>query len=374
MMDAIYRTLRRGKHRLLLWQGQEADGSVDTKTPSKVGLHDEMGRLEKVLLMSKFIRHALIPLQLMKKFERGDLPKNEWLDNMAFRRIEEIHAVSCERSSFGDLITYYVPQVEEAKSENLYLYIDLPRFDFPVIFNEQVRAKGYPSVFGLCPEVPKEASLPIYPFTSNAPNATQPPPQPLVNINTDPHLWQILDPDMILENPVEDKHRRLVRSHRSGPLDREMKPNAAIRDELNVSRVNYRFAKLTLILAQDILNYAPTQTLSSEEKDLIWKFRFYLTRDKRGLTKFLKSVTWRDPSEVKQAVEVLLPLWTEVDTDDALELLGPNTVDSRVRSFAVKQLRRADDDVRLSLIRALAYTHVVGDRNSPCTYYNLYKP
>lgn len=40
---------------------------------------------------------------------------------------------------------------------------------------------------------------------------------------------------MILENPVEDKHRRLVRSHRSGPLDREMKPNAAIRDELNVS-------------------------------------------------------------------------------------------------------------------------------------------
>ena len=91
---AIYRTLRRGKHRLLLWQGQEADGSVDTKTPSKVGLHDEMGRLEKVLLMSSFTHHALTPPQLMKKFERGDLPKNEWLDKMAFRRIEEIHAVS----------------------------------------------------------------------------------------------------------------------------------------------------------------------------------------------------------------------------------------------------------------------------------------
>ena len=45
---------------------------------------------------------------------------------------------------------------------------------------------------------------------------------------------------MILENPVEDKHRRLVRSHRSGPLDREMKPNAVIRDELNVSPSNLR--------------------------------------------------------------------------------------------------------------------------------------
>ena len=93
------------------------------------------------------------------------------------------------------------------------------------------------------------------------------------------------------------------------------------------------------------MNYAPSQPLTSEEKDLIWKFRFYLTRDKRGLTKFLKSVTWRDPSEVKQAVEELLPQWTEIDIDDALELLGPNTVDSRVRAYAVKQLSRADDDV-----------------------------
>lgn len=102
---------------------------------------------------------------------------------------------------------------------------------------------------------------------------------------------------------------------------------------------------MTLTTRQNILNYAPSQPLTSEEKDLIWKFRFYLTRDKRGLTKFLKSVTWRDPSEVKQAVEELLPQWTEIDIDDALELLGPNTVDSRVRAYAVKQLNRADDDV-----------------------------
>jgi hypothetical protein len=45
-------------------------------------------------------------------------------------------------------------------------------------------------------------------------------------------------------------------------------------------------------------------------------------------------------------VEELLPMWTEIDLDDALELLGPGTVDSRVRAFAVRQLNRADDDVR----------------------------
>ena len=71
-----------------------------------------------------------------------------------------------------------------------------------------------------------------------------------------------------------------------------------------------------------------------------------MARDKKGLTKFLKSVSWRDSSEVKQAVEELLPMWTEIDTDDALELLGPGIIDSRVRGFAVKQLSRADDDVR----------------------------
>ena len=42
------RTLRRGKHRLLLWPGQEADGSMESTTPSKLSTRDEMGRLEKV--------------------------------------------------------------------------------------------------------------------------------------------------------------------------------------------------------------------------------------------------------------------------------------------------------------------------------------
>ena len=32
-------------------------------------------------------------LQLVKKYERGDLPKTDWLDKMTFRKMEEIHAV-----------------------------------------------------------------------------------------------------------------------------------------------------------------------------------------------------------------------------------------------------------------------------------------
>ncbi|KAF8623642.1 hypothetical protein AX17_007342 [Amanita inopinata Kibby_2008] len=293
-------TLRRGKHRLLLWPGQEADGSVETRTPSKVDVRDEMGRLEK----------------LVKKYERGDLPKSDWLDKMAFRKMEEIHAAETE------------------KSENLFLYIDLPRFDFPVIFSE--------------PEtlLPITTSSILPPPTSHTTGAATP---SLFSIEST--VWSVVDPDVVRENPVEDKHRRLVRSHRSSPYDRELKPNAKIRDELAV-----------------ILNYAPSQQLTSEEKDLIWKFRFYLTRDKRGLTKFLKSVTWRDSAEVKQAVEELLPQWTEIEIDDALELLGPSTVDSRVRAFAVRQLSRADDDelllYLLQLVQALKFESVASDQRS----------
>lgn len=56
---------------------------------------------------------------------------------------------------------------------------------------------------------------------------------------SDPSLWQIIDPEVARDNPVEDKHRRLIRSHRSGALDRELKPNAKDRDELAVSILLY---------------------------------------------------------------------------------------------------------------------------------------
>lgn len=71
-------TLKKGKQRLYLWKGKEADGGVESETPSKVGLKDEMGRLEK----------------LVKKHERGDITRMDWLDKLAFRQIEKIHAVS----------------------------------------------------------------------------------------------------------------------------------------------------------------------------------------------------------------------------------------------------------------------------------------
>lgn len=158
---------------------------------------------------------------------------------------------------------------------------------------------------------------------------------------------KIFDPETTRDNPAESKHRRLLRSTRNGPEDRDLKPNAKIRDELN-----------------DILNYSPTHELTPEEKDLIWKFRFYLTRDKRALTKFVKSVSWTDPAETKSAV-ALLQNWTEIDVDDALELLGQDVLNSSVRAYAVDRLRKADDDelqlYLLQLVQALKFEAIRPD-------------
>ena len=80
-LRALRRTLRRGKHRMVLWPDREADGANETTTPSKMGPRDETGRLEK----------------LIKKYDRGDLPKSDWLDTLVFRKMGEIHKASAVR-------------------------------------------------------------------------------------------------------------------------------------------------------------------------------------------------------------------------------------------------------------------------------------
>ncbi|RHZ89967.1 hypothetical protein Glove_9g253 [Diversispora epigaea] len=346
-----YNTLRKGKHKCYLWPGVEADGRENSITPSKVGNKSEMDRLEK----------------LVKRYERNDMAKLEWLDNLAFRQIEKIH------------------KQESSKSKNLYLYIDLPKFDFPVVFSEpdyilptaintQSNGNG-----GLLPSSSASSFSGIgigsgisgiggggtTGISNTGSGLGSSSGLGLGGTGTsgggggcggggtgggDPSIIFITDPEIFQDNPVETKHRRLVRSRRNGPLDRDLKPNAKIRDELN-----------------EIMKYPPTQSLSSEEKDLLWKFRFYLTRDKKALTKFLKCVEWNDPTEIKQAVE-LLPQWVDIDLDDALELLGNNFQNRAVRRYAVSQLRKADDEelllYLLQLVQALKFEKISNNKSS----------
>lgn len=158
---------------------------------------------------------------------------------------------------------------------------------------------------------------------------------------TSGNMVRMPDPEINLENLQESKHHRLARSLRSGVTDRDLKPNSAIRDTL-----------------QRVMEYPPTKQLTSDEQDIVWKYRFYLSTKKKALTKFLKCVNWKLEGESKQALK-LMNMFVPPESDDALELLGPTYTMPDVRHYAVERLSLATDEdlllYLLQLVQALKY-------------------
>ena len=284
---------------------------------------------------------------LLKKREMNEIEANQWLDQMVFRRVEELERIVSKKlnsQARSAVVDGDAADGDKTASKDyinpgqFFLYVDFPRFDHPVIFTDF----EYP---------PPPISTMQSQSLSSSGVQLKPPPEvtlgPGIN-EADPEagrLIRIYDPEVgFRENPVENKHRRLFRNQRSGIVDRDAKPNAKARDDLTT-----------------IISTGPTEELSQSDKDLIWRFRHHLMRNKRALTKFVKSTTWSDPNEARQAVQ-LLPRWTEIDVDDALELLGPTVVNPAVRAYAVDRLRKADDEellvYLLQLVQALKFERV----------------
>ncbi len=307
--------------------------------------------------------------RLLKKHESGEIQRVDWLDSMVFKVLEkkrrEVETsarinsrarrkLASQRTSDG--VHGVDPkniqtrdggeESDKDDDEDRYiLFIDFLRFDFPIVFTDHEYAPPPISALAHNTQTPSTVNLKPPPEVQLGPGINGTGNGIGDDDETAPPLIRIYDPEVgAKDNPAESKHRRLVRSHRSGVLDRDLKPNAKIRDELNT-----------------IMSYGPTQELNAEEKDLVWKFRHHLTRDKRALTKFVKSVAWQDQSEARQAVQ-LLPKWTEIDVDDALELLGPTFDNPAVRAYAVDCLRESDDDelllYLLQLVQALKFEKI----------------
>ncbi|KAL4808715.1 kinase-like domain-containing protein [Aspergillus unguis] len=335
--------LKTGKQKCKVYRHKAADGFSATTTPSSprkrrkgnkpgsIGPSREEQELERVEV-------------LIKKHEMEEIPRIDWMDQLVFRQLERLKLnaddaarkrailLKANKDKHGSHEDEDEDE-EEVDAENFTLYVEFPRFDHPIVWTDH----EYPPP-------------PISSYPQNAPGNANGALKPLPEVRLGPGIEgadgegviRIYDPEVgQTGNPCEDKHRRLIRSHRTGIMDRDLKPNPKIRDDLNT-----------------IMSYEPTQDLTTEEKDLVWRFRYYLTREKRALTKFVKSVNWRDVGEAHQAVEIL-PKWTEIDVDDALELLGPTFDNVAVRSYAVERLRKADDDelllYLLQLVQALKY-------------------
>lgn len=151
----------------------------------------------------------------------------------------------------------------------------------------------------------------------------------------------ILDPEWNMDNLVELKHHRLTHTLRKGLNAHDLKPNAKLRDHI-----------------MSIVNLPPTHILSTDEKSLIWQFRYYLVQNKAALPKFLQSVSWQSKQEMEEALDLLYK-WQPLDPADALELLSPTFKEPKVRAYAISRLQCAENDelllYLLQLVQALRY-------------------
>lgn len=358
-------TLQKGRQKCRLHRHKPADGFSSTTTPAVPSPSRERNknRMKAVPAANEQEEELERLEKLFKKHEMGEIPRVDWLDLLVFdavrkkrQEIEKLERFARKRKQNKSEIQREPAALDiapgedgsiddEDDEEKFTLIIDFPRFDFPIVFTDYEYAPPPISTLAQQPSIASNVNLKPPPEVQFGPGIHGPSPTIADEDENRPPLIRIYDPEVgQKDNPAENKHRRLVRSHRTGVLDRDLKPNAKIRDELNT-----------------IMAYGPTQELNSDEKDLIWKFRHHLTRDKRALTKFIKSVAWHDQSEARQAVQIL-PKWTEIDVDDALELLGPVFDNTAVRAYAVDRLRKADDEELLTyllqLVQALKFEKI----------------
>lgn len=180
---------------LRVWPFTEADGSMPTSTPGKL----KGGRED-----SQMIRLA----KLTKKHRNGMIEKVDWLDRLTFREIELIN------------------EKEKRSANKMFLMVEFALIHFS-------------SLEYLVIYFEKNGDRPFY-------------------FQPRPEIVRVPDPEIGLDNLVEAKHLALSRASRTSAADRDLKPNAAARNQLN-----------------NIIGYPSTVILSTDEKDLVWKFRYY---------------------------------------------------------------------------------------------------
>eukprot|EP00005_Dracoamoeba_jomungandri_P012443 CAMPEP_0174272932 /NCGR_PEP_ID=MMETSP0439-20130205/52808_1 /TAXON_ID=0 /ORGANISM="Stereomyxa ramosa, Strain Chinc5" /LENGTH=922 /DNA_ID=CAMNT_0015363763 /DNA_START=16 /DNA_END=2782 /DNA_ORIENTATION=+ len=238
--------------------------------------------------------------KLVQTYKRNQMPRVGWLDQITFKQIaERIH----HQGQQG----FRVPHI----------YIEFPAFEHNVVFHQKKNPEADP----------RKACSSDTPLMKKEIGKLQ--------------LTVINDAEIDRPNPNETKYLKLMRYNRV-LLDRDLKPDK--KEEETIKK---------------ILNYPLTHILSTDDKEFIWKFRFYLRNNARALTKFCKCVDWTYHKDRKQAIK-LLEEWAEIDVDDALELLSASFSGIKpVRRYAICKLQQAEDEELLSyllqLVQALRY-------------------
>lgn len=351
---------------------------------------------------------TLIESKLMD-YENGLTPKIDWLDKLSLPIAEK------SRNE----------QLKSTNNETLfYLYIELFNFNLPIVYSDE--CYELPDTKGITEEATKlnksknnitDANTTTNVMMNNIKisdsNKVFDPDFHLMNISSMANsAGQIpnrdINPMNLNLDPIESKYHRLERNmNNSTLLDKELKPTPQLRDEL-----------------LRILNKPSNIELTDFEKNLIWKFRYYFSRNnstttsntdnkpenskinQKFLTKFLKSINWDNDYELDHTFNEIIPMYWSVDKiqiGDALELLSsyfnPFALINRIaissqatdkdketkiekifkfvrqlRNFAVGRLRLASGDelllYLLQLVQALKYESLIVDTELHNNNYN----
>ncbi|KAG7697980.1 hypothetical protein KL929_001157 [Ogataea haglerorum] len=282
----------------------------------------------------------------LKQREHGEASPVEWLDQLTFRRIEQINAKEAAKLKQQLSIT--------KRTGDVHINLELAQFEIPIVYSDV-----------------KYATLNITTSESHVMNAVarnnvSNRDQLLFNEIQSSNLQDlakqrrpaIFDPDQyrseIIEDPIESKFRRLERTHQSSSLDKDIKPTLKLR------------AELTKILHKQFF-----EKLSQKEKNMIWKYRFFLlnnlilnknnTEFNNFVINFIKCIDWEDDFEVNEFLVIINNLNTDpysnvfirkMEIVDCLELLSANYKNYIVRNMALERLRLAsDDDLEMYMVQ-----------------------
>ncbi|ULU09618.1 hypothetical protein L3Y34_014187 [Caenorhabditis briggsae] len=167
-----------------------------------------------------------------------------------------------------------------------------------------------------------------------------------VTSGTSCNRYCLSDPELLLDSLAEVKHSAMTRRIRDSGDERhrQVKPNKQAKDRLEM-----------------IVNLPSSQVLTREQRDLVWKFRHYLRQFPKALNKYLRSVNWAQPQEVKMAL-ALMNDWELIEAEDALELLSSAFTHPAVRAYSVSRLLEAASPEQVllylpQLVQALKYEH-----------------
>lgn len=293
---------------------------------------------------------GLTPLeQDLINYENGQYPRINWLDKIALPKIDV--------SSNGN------------RDHDYYLYVELPQYEFPIVYSDVTY-----NVPSLQPR--PLVNPPINNTTSKVINSIDIP----MSTSLDSKATKIYDPDFQLTanyatattattnathtananavlDPIELKYHKLERNiNNNSIIDKDLKPSPQLRDEL-----------LKILLKPS------NAELTDNEKNLMWRFRYYFSKNNSNdsttkasrsfLPKFLKSINWENDYELDHTFKEILPLYWSVENlqiGDALELLGkffnPHVLGKTRYSednFALKQNEDAkltDDELRFQKV------------------------